>query len=84
MDLSYIQELLDSFSTFTGAIGDFLQLPAQIISDVLDFLGEENSLTPDPVEDPAAGEGEAPGLDLSSAIKETSSIVGSSEDETVK
>ncbi|MGP5721647.1 PorH family porin [Corynebacterium casei] len=42
MDLSFVQEQLDTFATFAGAIGDFLKLPAQILGSVVDwFNGEE-------------------------------------------
>ncbi len=64
MDLAYIGDLLDTFSTFAGAIGDFLTLPAQILGDVLTFLGVDNSLN-----------GEAPETaPLSSAFEQTSSV----------
>ena len=35
MDLSFIKEQLETFSTFAGAIGDFLQLPSQIFDQHL-------------------------------------------------
>ncbi|WP_313547668.1 PorH family porin [Corynebacterium sp.] len=42
MDLSFVQEQLDTFATFAGAIGDFLRLPAEILGKVADwFNGEE-------------------------------------------
>lgn len=49
MDLSFVQEQLDTFATFAGAIGDFLKLPAQILGNVVDwFNGEDaNPLYPD-------------------------------------
>ena len=34
MDLSFIQEQLETFSTFAGAIGDFLQLPPKILGEL--------------------------------------------------
>lgn len=49
MDLSFVQEQLDTFATFAGAIGDFLKLPAQILGSVVDwFNGEDpNPLYPE-------------------------------------
>lgn len=42
MDLSFVQEQLDTFATFAGAIGDFLQIPARLLGSVVDwFNGEE-------------------------------------------
>lgn len=42
MDLSFVQEQLDTFATFAGAIDDFLQKPAEILGSVVDwFNGEE-------------------------------------------
>lgn len=40
MDLSFIKEQLETFSTFAGAIGDFLQLPAKILSNVFGWFGD--------------------------------------------
>ena len=40
MDLSFIQEQLNNFATFAGAIKDFLQLPLQIL-DQLSSLSSE-------------------------------------------
>ena len=40
MDLSFIQEQLNNFATFAGAIKDFLQLPPQIL-DQLSSLSSE-------------------------------------------
>lgn len=40
MDLSFIKEQLETFSTFAGAIGDFLQLPAQILSNIFGWFGD--------------------------------------------
>lgn len=31
MDLSFIEEALDTFATFAGAIGDFLKLPIDLL-----------------------------------------------------
>ncbi|MGO1643263.1 PorH family porin [Corynebacterium casei] len=49
MDLSFVQEQLDTFATFAGAIGDFLQKPAEILGSVVDwFNGEDpNPLLPE-------------------------------------
>ncbi|MGO2164477.1 PorH family porin [Corynebacterium casei] len=49
MDLSFVQEQLDTFATFAGAIGDFLQKPAEILGSVFDwFNGEDpNPLLPE-------------------------------------
>lgn len=49
MDLSFVQEQLDTFATFAGAIGDFLKLPAEILGSVVDwFNGEDpNPLLPE-------------------------------------
>ena len=35
MDLSNIEELLDTFSTFAGAFEDFVTLPVSILNDLL-------------------------------------------------
>lgn len=35
MDLSTIQDLLDDFSTFAGNIGDFLQIPVQLLNSLI-------------------------------------------------
>ncbi|MEY8578565.1 PorH family porin [Corynebacteriaceae bacterium 6-324] len=43
MDLSFVQEQLDTFATFAGAIGDFLQLPARILGSVVDWFGESET-----------------------------------------
>ena len=40
MDLSFVQEQLDTFATFAGAIGDFLQLPAKILGNVFGWFGD--------------------------------------------
>lgn len=42
MDLSNIQDLLDTFSTFAGAIGDFLKLPVVLLDSLLgaDIAGD--------------------------------------------
>ena len=40
MDLSFIKEQLETFSTFAGAIGDFLQLPAKILGDIFGWFGD--------------------------------------------
>ena len=34
MDLSFVKEQLETFSTFAGAIGDFLKLPPQILDQL--------------------------------------------------
>ena len=42
MDLSFIQEQLDTFATFAGAIGDFLQKPVEFFNGLVDWLnGDE-------------------------------------------
>ncbi|AMJ45432.1 PorH family porin [Corynebacterium stationis] len=41
MDLSFIKEQLETFSTFAGAIGDFLQLPAKILGSIVDWFSVE-------------------------------------------
>ena len=43
MDLSFVQEQLDTFATFAGAIDDFLKLPAQILGGVVDWFGESET-----------------------------------------
>lgn len=50
MDLSFIQEQLETFSTFAGAIGDFLKLPPQILEQL-------SSLSSDAPEVPDTGDG---------------------------
>ncbi|MGO1445676.1 PorH family porin [Corynebacterium casei] len=40
MDLSFVQEQLDTFATFAGAIGDFLQKPAEILTNVFGWFGD--------------------------------------------
>lgn len=70
MDLSFVQEQLDTFATFAGAIGDFLQKPAQILGTLADwFNGDE----PNPV----TGE---PGTDIGSEWDITKDALGSSKD----
>lgn len=47
MDLSFIQEQLDTFATFAGAIGDFLQKPAEFFGGLVDWFTEgEDGTTP--------------------------------------
>lgn len=58
MDLSFIQEQLNNFATFAGAIKDFLQLPPQI----LDQLSSLSSEAPEVPEVPGDG-GEGAGGD---------------------
>ena len=42
MDLSFIKEQLETFSTFAGAIGDFLQKPVEFLNGLVDWLnGDE-------------------------------------------
>ena len=53
MDLSFIKEQLETFSTFAGAIGDFLQLPPQILDQL-------SSLSSDAPADTGAGGSDAP------------------------
>ena len=57
MDLSFVKEQLETFSTFAGAIKDFLQLPPQI----LDQLSSLSSDAPEAPEAPADGEDVAGG-----------------------
>ena len=66
MDLSFVKEQLETFSTFAGAIGDFLQLPSGILENVIGWLGDGN----------------ADGDTLDSDIDLTSSVLGSSKDAT--
>ncbi len=66
MDLSFIKEQLDTFSTFAGAIGDFLKLPAQILGSIVDWFSVEE------------GNKES---NFSLDWAETSSNLGSSNDE---
>ena len=66
MDLSFVKEQLETFSTFAGAIGDFLQLPSQILTNIFGWLGDGN----------------ADGDTLDSDIELTSSVLGSSKDAT--
>ncbi len=40
MDLSFVKEQLETFSTFAGAIGDFLKLPSQILSNIFGWFGD--------------------------------------------
>ena len=65
MDLSFVKEQLETFSTFAGAIKDFLQLPPQIL-DQLSSLSSDAPEVPEPAapegSEPAAPEGsETPG-----------------------
>ena len=42
MDLSFVKEQLETFSTFAGAIGDFLQKPVEFLNVLVDWLnGDE-------------------------------------------
>lgn len=42
MDLSFVKEQLETFSTFAGAIGDFLQKPVEFLNGLVDWLnGDE-------------------------------------------
>ncbi|WP_257203201.1 PorH family porin [Corynebacterium cystitidis] len=43
MDLSAIQEILDNLATFGGAIGDFLQKPAQILGQLFGWFDGEGA-----------------------------------------
>ncbi|APT83457.1 PorH family porin [Corynebacterium ammoniagenes] len=38
MDLSFIQEQLDTFATFAGAIGDFLQKPLEFFQGLFGWF----------------------------------------------
>lgn len=38
MDLSFIQEQLDTFATFAGAIGDFLQKPVEFFQNLVEWF----------------------------------------------
>lgn len=70
MDLSFVQEQLDTFATFAGAIDDFLKLPADILGKVADwFNGEEVN----PVDGKA-------NTDISADWDETKDAFGSSKD----
>ena len=40
MDLSFIQEQLNNFATFAGAIKDFLQLPPEILEQLSSLSSE--------------------------------------------
>lgn len=40
MDLSFVKEQLETFSTFAGNIGDFLKLPSQILTNIFDWFGD--------------------------------------------
>lgn len=66
MDLSFVKEQLETFSTFAGAIGDFLKLPAQILGSIVDWFSVEE------------GNKES---NFSLDWAETSSNLGSSNDE---
>jgi hypothetical protein len=46
MDLSFIKEQLETFSTFAGAIGDFLQKPVEFLNGLVDWL---NGAEPNPL-----------------------------------
>ena len=63
MDLSFVKEQLETFSTFAGAIKDFLQLPPQIL-DQLSSLSSDAPEGSDPTapegSDPTAPEGSDP------------------------
>lgn len=42
MDLSFVKEQLETFATFAGAIGDFLQKPVEFFNGLVDWLnGDE-------------------------------------------
>ena len=42
MDLSFVKEQLETFATFAGAIGDFLQKPVEFLNGLVDWLnGDE-------------------------------------------
>ena len=69
MDLSFIQEQLDTFATFAGAIGDFLQKPAEILQLVFGWLGDGADL-------PDGGGNHT----LDGDLELTSSLLGSSKD----
>lgn len=58
MDLSFIQEQLNTFATFAGAIKDFLQLPPQIL-DQLSSLSSDAPEVPEP-DAPEGPEADAP------------------------
>ncbi|PQM74292.1 PorH family porin [Corynebacterium sp. J010B-136] len=71
MDLSFIKEQLETFSTFAGAIGDFLQLPAQILSKVFGWFGDGF----------VTGEGEKEATHIfENDLDFTSSLLSSSDD----
>ncbi|AHI21080.1 MAG: PorH family porin [Corynebacterium casei] len=43
MDLSFVQEQLDTFATFAGAIDDFLQIPAKFFGGLVEWFGESET-----------------------------------------
>ncbi|MHA2789883.1 PorH family porin [Corynebacterium sp. S7] len=63
MDLSFIGDLLGAFGTFGENIRDFMELPAIIIGNLLEYA--------------AYGDGSSALVDTSSTL-ETSSIIGGS------
>ena len=70
MDLSFIQEQLNNFATFAGAIGDFLQLPPKILDQVFGWFGDGF----------VTGKGDDAVTHIfSSDLQDTSSALGSSE-----
>ena len=70
MDLSFVQEQLDTFATFAGAIDDFLKLPADILGKVVDWFNGEGV-------NPVDGE---TNTDISADWDETKNAFGSSKD----
>ena len=38
MDLSFVKEQLETFATFAGAIGDFLQKPVEVLQGLFDWF----------------------------------------------
>ncbi len=66
MDLSFIKEQLETFSTFAGAIGDFLQKPVEVLQGLFGWFS-----TPEGADE----------SNFSADWAETSSNLGSSNDE---
>lgn len=65
MDLSFVKEQLETFATFAGAIGDFLQKPVEVLQGLFDWFS-----TPEGADE----------SNFSADWAETSSNLGSSDD----
>lgn len=70
MDLSFVQEQLDTFATFAGAIGDFLQKPAEILGTLVDWFNGDKP-------NPATGDA---GTTIGAEWDTTKEAFGSSKD----